>query len=54
MEELLELILEEIKIERRFYAQNGNLFDVEDRVLRALAIMLGKVQVRLELKGESL
>lgn len=47
MEELLELILEEIKIERKFYAENGRLFDVEDRVMMALAIMLSKVQVRL-------
>lgn len=51
MEELLELILEEIKIERRFYAQNGRLFDVEDRVMMALAVMLGKVQARIEEGG---
>lgn len=54
MEELIELLLQEIQTERKFYAQNGNLFDVEERVMKALNIVLIKVQARAQLGGEEL
>lgn len=48
MEKLLEALLAEVKAEREFYMADPRLFDVEERAMYALNMVLLKAQARLK------
>jgi hypothetical protein len=48
MDEFFRILEEELASERKFYAEKPSLWEVEQRALAALSVLLIKVQGRLE------
>lgn len=47
MEKLIEALLKEVAVERAFYQRDPELFDVEERAMYALNMVLLKTLARL-------